>query len=244
MKSASVEDRPELYELLPDDSYDNYIEASHRWGLPGVRCEACGATWGNAGVAYPTADLSSLPNSQRYTSLWPVPWTEFEGLRAAVLPLLPAGALAPPGTDLGPLVGRARGTFPELVWQNPWTILAHSDVILRLSEKGVRRLVGAVAQLTGRRQLPQLVELQLEPHGCMSPSSLPFGGAPPCTTCGRRGITRPSQVIIDRCSIPMDHDIFRLTDLTTMIVATTGAVNALRDLGLRGFRFQEVALSS
>src|SRR5947209_1120664 len=125
----------DLYEIVPDDSYHHYIEARHRWGLPGVRCEACGATWGNVGVAYPAVDLSGLPNSRPYTKRWPVPWTEFVSLRAVVLSLLPPGAIVPPGTGLGPLIGRANGTFPDVAWQHPWTMLIRSEALARLREK-------------------------------------------------------------------------------------------------------------
>jgi hypothetical protein len=126
----------DLVELVPDDSVDYSIDASHEWGLPGVRCDVCGATWGKVGVSYPTADLSSLPNSERFTDVSPVTWGEF--------------------------------------------------------------------------------------------------------VCGRQGLTRPHQVVVDRMSIPEDQDIFRLGDLTTMIVASRRAVVARE--GLRGYRQQEVAL--
>lgn len=229
-----------LFELVPDESYDVEIEAEHRWGLPGVKCDACGATWSNVGVAYPAADLSRLPNSERYTNAWPVAWNEFVEIRNAVVPLLPPNAIAPPGTELGPLVGSARGTFPEIVWRNSWTMLMHGGFLDPIREMGIRPLVGGKAVLAGHQDLPEFVELQLEPHGRLDRESL--GPTSSCTKCGRLAITRPSRVVIERASIPTDHDIFRLADLTTMVVATDRAIDVLTGLNLRGFRFQEAPL--
>jgi uncharacterized double-CXXCG motif protein len=228
----------QLFELVPDESYTNDIEARHMWGLPGVRCDTCGATWANVGVAYPTADLSALNDAERYTRGWPVPWSEFEERRKAVLPLLPPGAMAPPGTGLGPLVGRARGTFADVVWPNPWTMLVASQPLALLREKDIGQLAGAVAHLKGA-EAPQLVELEIEPLGRLAPGSVPT--VDPCRVCGRVALTRPSEVIIDEASIPPDRHFFRLSDLTTMIVATAHAVQALHELELRGFRYSEVA---
>jgi uncharacterized double-CXXCG motif protein len=227
-----------LFELVPDESFVNYVEARHRWGLPGVRCDTCGATWANVGVAYPTADLSALNDSERYTRGWPVPWSEFEERQKAVLPLLPPGAMAPPGTGLGPLVGRARGTFADVVWPNPWTMLVANQPLALLREKDIGQLAGAVAHLKGAPGTPELVELEIAPHGRLASGTVPT--ADPCRVCGRVALTRPAEVVIDEASIPPDRHLFRLRDLTTMIVATAQAVQALHELELRGFRYSEV----
>jgi uncharacterized double-CXXCG motif protein len=231
----------DFFELVPDDSWNNHIEARHRWGLPGVCCECCGATWANVGVAYPTVDLAGLANHNSYLKGWPVSWAEFEEARKPILPLLPSGALAPPGTGLGPLEGHAKGTFPEVAWQNPWTLLVVDDALAALHENGVRPVAGAAARFSERRDLPRLVELQLEPHGRLH---LESPAEPPCTLCGRVAVTRPPDVVIERASLPEDHDIFRLSDLTTMIVGSVRAVSAMKALGLRGLHAQALALSS
>jgi hypothetical protein len=70
----------------------------------------------------------------------------------------------------------------------------------------------------------------------MAPGSLALPTA--CATCGRQPIVRPAQVAIDATSVPQGHDVFRLADLTTMIVATERAVDVLAASGLRGFHFE------
>jgi len=233
-------DGNKLFELLPDDSYDNLVEARHRWGLPGVKCDSCGATWANVGIAYPTADLSLLGNLARFTKSPPVPWAEFEELRRLVLPHIPPGAPTPPGTGLGPLHGKARGSFADVVWPSPWTVLIREQALIALRKSEVRPLNGAVSHLRGPADLPALVELELEPRGRLAAGA--HSAALPCAVCGRQPVTRPSDVTIERSSIPDDRDIFRLTDLTTMIVGTERAVRAFADLRLTGYRVRELAL--
>lgn len=230
-----------LFELRPDDSCDYAVEANHRWGLPGVKCDACGATWSNVGVAYPVVDLSVLPNANRYTNFWPVPWNEFEQLRAPILELLPKGAVAPPGTDFGPLVGRVTGALPDLVWRDTWTLLTRPEVLARLKREGIEMPKGAKAKLQGRQQA-DLIELQLEPHATLAASCLPPGEFAACSVCGRRGIKRPHELVVESSSVPENLDFFRLSDLTTAILATERAVKALTELKLTGFHSADVPL--
>lgn len=241
MKSDSAQSSVRMFELVPDEPERYYVEARHRWGLPGVKCDSCQATWANVGIAYPTVDLSSLPTAERYARSWPVTWDQFDDARRAVLQFLPANAVVPPGTALGPLIGTARGVFPHVAWQNPWTMLLRTDALEQLRAKGVRHLTGRAAQFTGR-EIPELVELELEPRGRMSGQS--FSPSLPCTRCGRQPIVRPTKIAIDRSSVATDRDIFRLTDLTTMIVATERAVSEMVALGLRGFRQEEVSFDA
>ena len=230
-----------LFEIRPDDSSDYVVEANHRWGLPGVKCDACGATWSNVGVAYPAVDLSALPNANRYTNFRPVPWNEFEQLRAPILELLPKGAIAPPGTEFGPLVGRVRGALPDLVWRDTWTLLSRPDVLSRLSREGLEVPRGVKAELEGGPQR-DLIELQLEPRATLAACCLPLGVPAACSVCGRRGIKRPRELVVERSSVPENLDFFRLSDLTTAILASEKAVKTLTELRLTGFHIAEVSL--
>jgi hypothetical protein len=49
--------------------------------------------------------------------------------------------------------------------------------------------------------------------------------------------------MVERSSMPADLDVFRLADLTTVIVATARVVNVLAELGLKGFRAVDLAQS-
>jgi uncharacterized double-CXXCG motif protein len=105
------------------------INAAHQWGLPGVHCPACGVTWSNGTDAYPSVDLSELPNRHEYEEPRPEPFDEFARLREQVRPLVPPGTPLGPGSDFGPLVGTASGSFgrsssrtPGRCWcvRTPW----------------------------------------------------------------------------------------------------------------------------
>jgi uncharacterized double-CXXCG motif protein len=198
----------------------------------------CGATWGNGGVAYPTVDLSGLPDAARYEDPFPVEWGVFEARRAAVLPLLPPGAFAPPGTALGPLHGRISGRFADFVWPYSWTLLVRREALFRLRAAGLEGLRGATPHLRGPTRMPPLEELQIEPRGVLALASDEKHS--PCSLCGRLGLQRPSQIVLDRSSLPTDQAVFRLRDLTTAIFATEPVVEAYGTLGLTGAVFSEV----
>jgi Protein of unknown function (Gmx_para_CXXCG) len=44
-----------IFELQDDlrASHGRHISASHRWGLPGVRCSGCNEIWAASGIDYP-----------------------------------------------------------------------------------------------------------------------------------------------------------------------------------------------
>jgi hypothetical protein len=117
-------------------------------------------------------------------------------------------------------------------------MLVANQPLALLREKDIGQLAGAVAHLKGAPGTPELVELEIAPHGRLASGTVPT--ADPCRVCGRVALTRPAEVVIDEASIPPDRHLFRLRDLTTMIVATAQAVQALHELELRGFRYSEV----
>src|SRR5581483_3180819 len=115
-----------LYTVQPDPAarqFRNSVEAVHKWGLPGIICPVCGATWALSGVAYPSVDVGSLADPSPYTSYSPVPLDRFLELRREVFPLVPDGRAPPPGTQFGPLVGKLLGEVGDFAWVNPWTML-------------------------------------------------------------------------------------------------------------------------
>jgi uncharacterized double-CXXCG motif protein len=228
-----------FFELSIDDNYDAYIEAEHRWGLPGVNCRACGETWGTTGISYPTVELAGKLDAKDYESRWPVDWDEFVRLRARIQPLLPRDAMAPPGTTLGPLVGRAEGRMGDIVWQHAWTPLvkpaAFADLCASLAP-----LRGAASHLLGPPGTPPLIELELEPHGTLAEKSLPVHRPAPCELCGRVELTRPAQPVLARASLPASPTIFRLRDLPTAIIIAERGLERLAALRLTGFVATEV----
>jgi uncharacterized double-CXXCG motif protein len=117
----------QIYDLNPDDSLWHQgiryeIDAVHKWGLPGLKCPVCGATWATTGIEYPAVDLSSLPDEEVFRDGWPVPLAEFQRRQEEVRALAPPDAMLPPGADFGPSVGRASGQFTDLCWPARWTL--------------------------------------------------------------------------------------------------------------------------
>ncbi|MFP2924288.1 double-CXXCG motif protein [Pyxidicoccus sp. 3LG] len=216
------------------------FDAAHKWHLPGVKCDTCGAAWGSAGHQYPGVDLSQLPERENFRSR-PVTVAEFERLRELVRPLAPPNAKLPPGTSLGPLVGTASGKFGPFTSQGDILWLVQRDALERLQAEGVRGLLGCRTELRFRKkEAPELLELQVGPHGWLHPDCLPPDLPPPCATCGRQAFRLPEDPILDAASLPPDLDLFRVGNFATVLVGTERFMEAARRLELDGIRFREL----
>jgi uncharacterized double-CXXCG motif protein len=227
--------------LSEEEPYTASLDAAHTWSLPGVKCSDCGATWGDAGHEYPGVDLSRLPERAKFVRPWPVLDTELARLRELVRPLAPPGAELPPGTRFGLLEGRASGKFRPFTSAGDITWLVRRDALERLQAEGVRGLQGFPTALRFRQKdAPELLELQIEPHGRLHQDCLPPDLPPPCATCGRLGLTRPDEPILDAASLPTDRDLFRVGDFTTMVISTERFMEAVRRLELDGITFREL----
>jgi uncharacterized double-CXXCG motif protein len=234
-----------IFWLRPDKAtaakYNGGFDGAHRWGLPGVRCHACGATWSGSGHEYPCVDLSQLPERRDFEKARPEPFPEFARLRELVRPLAPPDATLPPGTGFGPLVGRASGEFGPFGWWGSSLLLVRRGALERLQAEGVRGLLGCRTELRFRQKdPPELLELQIEPLGRLHPDCIPPDEPPPCTTCGRFGLTRPDAPILDAASLPTDRDIFRVGNFATMLIATERFRDAVLRLDLDGLTFREL----
>jgi uncharacterized double-CXXCG motif protein len=210
--------------------------ADHQWGLPGIHCPQCDATWSMYGNDYPCADLSGLEEQDKFCARVEEDYAEFERLCSLVRPLVPRGIPLWPGTKFGPLVGSARGSFGQLVMQYDPTLLIRRDALEQLQAEGLRGLKGCRAELRFRQKnAPELWELQLEPRGRLHADCLPPDLKPPCAKCGRLGLTRPEAPLLDAASLPEDRDLFRLGNFLTMLIATERFVDTVQRL-----RFEEV----
>lgn len=215
--------------------------ASRKWYLPGVHCPLCDASWGSGAESYPCVDLSEVEERGRFSARLEEDFEEFERLRERVRPLAPPGSPLRPGTALGPLVGSARGSFGQLVMQYDDVLLMRREALEQLHAEGVRGLLGCRTELRFRQKnAPELWELQVEPRGVLHPDCLPSGLNSRCAKCGRLGLTRPEQPVLDASSLPRDRDLFRLFTCMTMLIATERFVDTVRRLGFEEVRFQEV----
>ncbi|HEX8435874.1 double-CXXCG motif protein [Archangium sp.] len=234
-----------FYQLTKDPSprYTGYLNASHKWGLPGVEpCPTCKAG-GGWGVEYPCVDLSSLPPHElkKLSDPWPVTREEIERLREVVRPLVPPETRLEPGTMLGPLVGTGLGYFGQLFMQEPWVLYMRREALERLREAGMRGLQGCPTQIRFRtKHAPELLEMQLQTQGQYHPDCLPPNRRPPCPTCGNEFRERPDPIVLEAASLPTELDLFRLRQAWMLIVANERFVETVGRLELDGVLFQEL----
>ncbi|AGC41431.1 hypothetical protein MYSTI_00072 [Myxococcus stipitatus DSM 14675] len=221
--------------------YGGRVDASHRWRLPGMlKCPTCGATWSGMGHHFPGVDLSRLPGHREFEKARPEPLPELERLREQVRPLVPPHTKLPPGTGLGPLEGTASGKLPAFTWVVD-LLLVQRGGLERLEAEGVRGLQGYPTALRFRQKNPpELLELQVDPHGSLHADCIPADAPPPCSACGRWGVGRPDEPILEAATLPSERDLFRVGNFATMVIGTERFVDAVRRLELEGLTFREL----
>jgi uncharacterized double-CXXCG motif protein len=235
-----------FYELgsVPNESsrYTGNFPIDRKWGLPGAHCPTCDASWANISEAYPSVDLSGIPAATQLEKAWlEEDFQKFERLRDMVRPLVPAWARLTPGTGFGPLVGSARGTFPQLYMLYAWMAIIRRDALERLQIEGLRGLKGCRTALRFRqRNSPELLELELDAHGSFHPDCLPSGNTEPCETCGGYDYDVPKQPVLDRASLPEHLDVFQLRSRAGFIVVNERFADTLQRLGFEEFSLREL----
>jgi uncharacterized double-CXXCG motif protein len=204
------------------------VEAVHECSFPGVSCDACGQTWAQTGIGYPTLAGICRVLPKRPT---PLPIDQFLALKRDVQSLVRPDTVIAPGVGFGPLRGRIGDTPSSVQWATPWTLLVADDVLIALGERGVRLPRTAPAILRhARGTVTHLHELELEPRGTTTAAEQQR--ATTCTRCGRTGVRWPDDVVLVASSLDEELDVFRLGDMTTMIVASERFMEALQACGL------------
>ncbi|MFY2556357.1 double-CXXCG motif protein [Corallococcus terminator] len=222
-------------------AYDGEFNAAHKWGLPGVSCPTCGATWSGSGREYPCVDLSHLPEHHEFEKARLESFPEFARLRELVRPLAPLDAVLTPGTAFGPLVGRAFGEFGPFGWWGNSMLLVRRETLEQLQSEGVQGLLGGRTELRFRKKNPpELLELQIELRGRLHLDCIPPDAPPYCHACGRHGFGRPDEPILDAASLPQELDLFRVGNFATMLIGTERFMDAVHRLGLVGMTFREL----
>jgi uncharacterized double-CXXCG motif protein len=231
-----------LVEDVREPRYTGSYSGVHKRKLPGVHCPVCDAIWGGLSDAYPSVDLSSLPEQEKYTARLEKDYDEFERLREQVRPLVPPGVPLWPGTQFGPIEGTAQGEFGPFFMFYPWILLVRRDALERLQAEGVHGLKGCRTELRFRKKNPpELLELELLPRGQAHPDCLPEYRPEPCTKCGRNAWARPEELILKASTLPADLDAFRLEDFMTAIIVSERFVETSRRLGYeQDIRFIEL----
>ncbi|HLM42698.1 MAG TPA: double-CXXCG motif protein [Myxococcaceae bacterium] len=233
------------YFIIEEDKslgYTGFVNAAPKWGLPGVKdCPACKATWADISKAYPSVDLTPVAALARFERPGARPIEEYERMRELVRPLLPPGAVVEPGSCFGPLVGNAQGRFGQFVSNSSDVLLVRREALEKLQAEGLRGLKGCRMEVRFRqRHSPELLELELLPVGRLHPKCLPPNREPPCPRCGREEISLPKQPMLDAATLPPHLDLFRLLDMSTLVICTERFAEACQRLGLDGIVFVPV----
>jgi uncharacterized double-CXXCG motif protein len=238
----------QVFQMVPDEaSLDTYrLEASHKWALPGVKCDVCGWIGKTGQPAYPSVGLPEEIDAKPYESHWPVSPQRVRELVEPIFQVLPRGLPVGAGTEFGPLVGKLTGHPPDFAWSNYSTVLITENALQKLVGLGVCGLKPVGTQIHSRAKSQKIyLELEIEPRCELDPKHLPKGSLEMCDSCG---VFRMQQdktgwdedPIIEESSIPSSLDLVRVRGLEGMIIATKAFMNAVSEAHLRGVSFREL----
>ena len=205
-----------------------------------VDCQYCGNKWGNCTIAYPSLDLSTIPNEKRFRKAGlVVNVEEYIDLRSQIQRLLPQGLPIPPGTRFGSLVGTTYGQHGDFTWTRPPTVLIHPEALNKLIAEGIKIPITVKPEIKARgKKLFEHLEIQTEAHLELSERCIKQG-RPNCPACGSSGIKAfIAPDLIKKSSIPEGLDIFRMRVRNNYIHVTERFVDAVRRLELTNIRFE------
>lgn len=237
-----------FFEVLEDEDTQSTgrIDGVSPWCIPSIDCAICGGH-GGLGEAYPTVDLSRFehralleePQSQQTLSL-----EAYQQLREQLRTYVPPGAPLEPGTQLGPVAGKAKGRFGDFYFQAPWAPWIRVSALVKLQAAGVRGLHGALGDLGYRGQPgPPLHCLEVLVRGALHPTRRAPDWQEPCPRCGSHRSGYPSEAaVLAASTLPDDIDIFRLRDFKTVLVASERFVEAVKQLRLSDIAFRELSV--
>lgn len=199
------------------------IRAAHATGLPGLDCPVEGP-WATTGLSYPTVDVDDVKARVGDIKPWPVSLATFEGLREKLTASLPANMWLGPGTNFGPLIGSASGTFGDFGWPSWWDVVVRESVLTAMREAGFS-LRTRVAELKFRKkQHEALHELEIWP----SAQAAGYTRSLPCELCGRIGDRVPDKFAVDGTSLKPEEPFQRLFQFPTQIIANEAMAAFIR----------------
>lgn len=222
--------KPRAFELKPDRAgwaKLNSIEGTHAHKLPGVRCPSCGV-WAMTGVIYPCVDESALSDKSLPSSA-PLSVDQFRSLAVDLKPVLGSERPVMPGTDLGPLRGRGKGTFGDFAWVNPWTPLVRESVWQSLSDAGLK-LCAVRAELGFKNQPHEsFFELEAVPRAQLADGA----GFQACGVCGRVPVSVPDKLVLDATSFDESVALQRVGKLPTALIVNERFARFIQERRLR-----------
>lgn len=236
------------YKIKPDysDEKQNYLEASHKWGLPGVSCNICNQIWSSIGIEYPSVDISELQIAKQLENGWVANLNVLEDLKKEIKRAYPTCEILEPGTSFGSLVGkevgRKSGYFNDFIWNMPWTIVIKKEASDKLKSAELNLPMTIEPNIKFKTQPETLYEFELPLNGKLSNPIYEAGNETACSGCGRIGASMPEKIIVERSLLADNCDIFRLTNFATIILVTENFVDCVKNFGLKGILFEQVEI--
>jgi len=217
-----------------------YIDAGHKWGLPGVICPVCKSTWSTVGLEYPTVDLTYVADEELYREPRVEPLNVYKMLQQKIRDAFPKLPLLEPGAEFGPLVGKAIGCLDGFVWRACWTVTLEANALEKLNNYGLVLPNSVKAELKFKKDVQEVFELELPLLGRLTNGVYDSIQIKHCNACGRDSASKPQEVLIDCSSVPDSINIFRVSNFRTIILVTERFVEAVTSLNIKGAIFKEV----
>ena len=229
-----------MYLIRPDQEHwgaRNAVIASRWRKLPGVRCTVCGV-WATTGLIYPLAGPDELRGADIPSSCDPVLPNEFRVLAETLRAHLLTGSrcLILPGTELGPLHGRAGGRLGSFAWVNPWTPLITEESLGALNRTGVS-LSHSRAEIMVPPGLGCLVELEALPTAHLTEDR----HASPCPVCGRLSVNPTVRARLDPRALDPSIPLQRVAECPTVLIASDAFAAASLELRLSDVVFSALS---
>jgi uncharacterized double-CXXCG motif protein len=220
-----------------------YIDAVHKWGLPGVDCPSCNSIWSTVGLEYPTIDLTDFADEEIYRQPRLVKLEVFLDLRKKIADAFPKLPLLNPGAEFGSSVGKAvGGKLNGFVWRAWWTICFEASTLEKLKNSGLSLPRSVKAEVTFKKEEQEVLEFDLPLKGKLINGVYDGIQLNYCDVCGRNSASLPEEIQIGGSSVPDDTDIFRVSNFPTLILITEHFREKIANLGIKGAVFEEVKI--
>lgn len=238
-----------FYEIKPNysDEKQNFLDAAHRWGLPGVSCSVCDQIWAGCGLEYPSVDISELLFAGRLEEGWVASLEEFEYFKSEIQRSFPECQYLQPGTRFGNLVGdevgKKSGHLNDFMFHMHWTVVVKGTALEKLRSARLN-LPKTIEATINFKTIPEvLFEFEIPPIGTLINPIYEGGINEACSACGRIGVSKPEKIIVEKSSLLKKLDIFRLRNFATMVLVSERFVESVNKLNLSGAIFKKVELS-
>ncbi|MCY1033562.1 double-CXXCG motif protein [Corallococcus sp. BB11-1] len=222
-----------------ESQWSGEYRAHHRWHLSGVECPRYGPwAWMDA---FPSVDLSHVPEPGLSEQKGPTSLEEYNRLVALVRPFVPPELPVRAGASFGPMVGTARGRFGPISCDPPWEVVLREDAVELLKSEGLSGIIAVRMELKSRRSTtPALYELESRPLARLHPDCIGEWKTPACDICGRpESFALPPKRWLLRSSIPEGLDVFGLAGANPRVVSER-FVEVLQRLGPADVTYREL----